>query len=256
MFSWASVANDSCPSGTPIFFIKNRKISRDIIVFCKPQIAEFRFDICRTYRFRCPLPEAVVGRNNSILFPRFRALNIFLCFHVRVPDIVSRVRFSRCRKLWVTPVYIVIALPGLSGLLRAVLVSLPTPQRLESWDAWDTKTLGLVFACTGLSGFGFATAEPSPTFRSCPLFDISFGFLDNSETKWLKWLRENEDTVMMFNKRSTLFHSSLEKLPLDRISASWFLVSTYLVWILGSKMDSIKQTNPKQLCGFSSHVSW
>ena len=41
---------------------------------------------------------------------------------------------------------------------------------------------------------------------------------------------------MLFNKRSELFHSSLEKLPLVRMSASWFLVSTYLIWIFGSKL--------------------
>ena len=38
---------------------------------------------------------------------------------------------------------------------------------------------------------------------------------------------------MMFNKRSKLFHSSVEKQPLVRMSASWFLVSTYLISIPG-----------------------
>ena len=172
---------------------------RDIIDICNLQIAEFRFDICRTCRFRCPLPGAVVGRNNSILFPSFKALDIpvFFTWECLTLSVVSDSVAVRCRKLWVAPVCIVIALSGLSGLLRAVLVSLPTPQRLESWDAWDTKTRGLVFARTGLSGFGFATAEPSPTFDSCPLFDMGFGCLEKSETKWLKWLRENEDTVMI-----------------------------------------------------------
>ena len=162
-------------------FHQESKNLGDTIDICNLHIAKFHSDICRTYRFRCSLPEAVVGRNNSIMFPRFGPLDIFLCFRLRVPDIVSRVRFSRC-PLWVSPVCTVTALPGLSGLLRAVLVSLPTRQRLESWDAWDTKTLGLVFECTGLSGFGFATAEPSPTFCSYPLFDMGFGFLEKSET--------------------------------------------------------------------------
>ena len=31
-----------------------------------------------------------------------------------------------------------------------------------------------------------------------------------------------------------------EKLPLVRMSASWFLVSTYLIWISGFRMDSVK----------------
>ena len=38
---------------------------------------------------------------------------------------------------------------------------------------------------------------------------------------------------MMFNKRSRLFHSSVEKQPLVRVSASWLLVSTYLISISG-----------------------
>ena len=38
-----------------------------------------------------------------------------------------------------------------------------------------------------------------------------------------------------------LFHSSRVKLPLVKMSASWCLVSMYLVWILGSKINPIKQ---------------
>ena len=41
---------------------------------------------------------------------------------------------------------------------------------------------------------------------------------------------------MMFNKQSKLFHSFLEKQPFLRMSASWFLVSTFLIWILRSKL--------------------
>ena len=40
----------------------------------------------------------------------------------------------------------------------------------------------------------------------------------------------------MFNKRRKWSHSSLVKLPLVDMSASWFLVSKYLIWILGSKL--------------------
>ena len=115
----------------------------------------------------------------------------------------------------------------------SVLFSL---QRLGPSDTWHTKLLGLALASTGLIGFGFAVAESSPEFCSCPLFHTGFGFLEGSETKWLKWLRENMDRFMMFNKRSKLFHSSLEKLPVVRKSASWFLESTYLIWILGSRL--------------------
>ena len=41
---------------------------------------------------------------------------------------------------------------------------------------------------------------------------------------------------MMFNKRRRWFHSSRVKFPLVNISASWFLVSTYLIWILRPKL--------------------
>ena len=61
-------------------------------------------------------------------------------------------------------------------------------------------------------------------------------FLEKSESKWLTWLRGNVRTVMMFFKRSKLFHSSSEKLSFGRISVRWFLKSTYLIWILGSKL--------------------
>ena len=59
-------------------------------------------------------------------------------------------------------------------------------------------------------------------------------FCEKSETKWLEWQRRNVDTFMIVSKRSKLFHSSVEKLPSVQMSASWFLVSTYIIWILGS----------------------
>ena len=37
-------------------------------------------------------------------------------------------------------------------------------------------------------------------------------------------------------QRRRWFHSSRVKLPLVYMSASWFLVSTYLIWSLGSKL--------------------
>ena len=88
----------------------------------------------------------------------------------------------------------------------------------------------------GFIDFGFVTAGSAVKFCSCPLFDMDLEFLEKSETKWLKWLRGNVYTVRMFFKRSKSFHSSSEKLPLVRISVSWILVSTYLIWILGPKL--------------------
>ena len=44
----------------------------------------------------------------------------------------------------------------------------------------------------------------------------------------LKWL--------MLNKHKRWFHSSRVKFPSVNMSASWFLVSMHLIWILGSKL--------------------
>ena len=48
-------------------------------------------------------------------------------------------------------------------------------------------------------------------------------------------MQENIKKFMVFNKRRRWSHSSRVKLPLVDMSASWFLVSTYLIWILESK---------------------
>ena len=80
-------------------------------------------------------------------------------------------------------------------------------------------------------GLDFATVSFSLIFLSQFLFDMVFPFSIER-----KWLREHMEKFMMFNKRSRLSHSSRVKPPLVNMSASWFLVSTYLIWILGSKL--------------------
>ena len=57
----------------------------------------------------------------------------------------------------------------------------------------------------------------------CVLFDIP-----SEHSARLKWL--------LLNKHKRWFHSSRVKFPLVSMSASWFLVSVYLIWILGSKL--------------------
>ena len=42
--------------------------------------------------------------------------------------------------------------------------------------------------------------------------------------------------LLILTKRRRLFHSSRVKFPLVSMSASWFLVSMYLIWILGSRL--------------------
>ena len=51
------------------------------------------------------------------------------------------------------------------------------------------------------------------------------------------------------------FHSSFEKLPLVRMSASWFLVSTNLTWILGSKLNDPTKLPIKSDSVSSRHTS-
>ena len=47
----------------------------------------------------------------------------------------------------------------------------------------------------------------------------------------------------MLNKHKRWFHSSRVKFPLVSMSASWFLVSMYLIWVFGSKLiRSINQS--------------
>ena len=46
---------------------------------------------------------------------------------------------------------------------------------------------------------------------------------------------------MMSNRCKRLFHSSRVKLPLVHKSVIWFLMSTCLIWILGSTIDSVEQ---------------
>ena len=65
-------------------------------------------------------------------------------------------------------------------------------------------------------GFDFATILSCP-YSSCILFAIVPGQL----AELLKWL--------MLNKWKRLFHSSRVKLPFVNMSASWYLVSTYLM---------------------------
>ena len=45
----------------------------------------------------------------------------------------------------------------------------------------------------------------------------------------------------MLNKHTRWFHSQRVKFSFVKMSASWFFVSMYLIWIIGSKIDSIKQ---------------
>ena len=65
---------------------------------------------------------------------------------------------------------------------------------------------------------------------------------------WKKWLRENVERFMMWNRCKRLFHSSRVKLPLVHKSVIWFLMSTYLIWILGSKLIPLNNQSTATRC--------
>ena len=88
-------------------------------------------------------------------------------------------------------------------------------------DAEDDRVEGAL-AIKLIIGLDFAVTLSSPD-SSCVLFDITW-----EQTVELKWL--------MINKHKRWFHSSRVKFPLVSMSASWFLVSMYLIWILGCRL--------------------
>ena len=98
----------------------------------------------------------------------------------------------------------------------------------------STKLTGLAFP--GTIGFGSAIGEPTLKVASWPLFDMALCFPIGSQRNLLKWLQDNIEKFKMLSKWRRWFHSSRVKLPLVSMSASWFLGSTYLIWIFGSKV--------------------
>ena len=92
-------------------------------------------------------------------------------------------------------------------------------------DVVEASTLGfLALHCETkfIIGFDFAVTLSSLA-PSCVLFDIT-----SRQLVELKWL--------MLNKHKRWFQSSRVKFHFVSMSASWFLVSIYLIWILGSKL--------------------
>ena len=127
-----------------------------------------------------------------------------LCGYNRSPCCIYKqfIRFPLLRR----PSFITV--PFLSSFMRTriqrvpflMLLSLRAQRKLASILLW--LSLHLIF---------------------CVVFDIT-----SEQSVELKWL--------MFNKHKRWFHSSLVKFVLVRMSASWFLVSMYLIWILESKL--------------------
>ena len=99
---------------------------------------------------------------------------------------------------------------------------------VRTWEDWFVAV-----------DFDFATLLSS-SFCSCILFAIVLEQLIK-----LEFLAQQVELKgLMLSKWRRLFHSSRVKLPLVKMSASWCLVSMYLIWILQSRVI-VSTTNPR-----------
>ena len=103
--------------------------------------------------------------------------------------------------------------------LKLWLGALSIPGQFDALELCAVEELATVFETRFDVGLDFSIIISS-LVPSCILFDIVGGQL--AELK-----------MLILNKRRRWFHSSRVKLPFVRMSASWFLVSTYLIWIFG-----------------------
>ena len=135
-------------------------------------------------------------------------LHHFIRFpHLRRPILVSIPLWTGC---------------SFYGLRGNWLSDLVFPRVSDAIEASTSGVLSLHRETKFIIGFDFAVTLSSPA-SSCVLFDIT-----SEQSVELKWL--------MLNKHKRWFHSSRVDFPLVRMSASWFLVSMYLIWIMGSKL--------------------
>ena len=123
---------------------------------------------------------------------------------------------------------------------------------LSTHGLFDAVGLGtveeLVAACVTRFnvGFDFATILSSP-FSSCILFAIVSRQLVELEF----WEQQIKLKWMMLKKWRRLFHSSRVKFPFVNISASWCVVSTYLIWIF--RFILLLPTSKYMRSGYMSH---
>ena len=127
---------------------------------------------------------------------------------------------------------------SIPGLLDAI--GLFTNDELVATELVRFITVGLDFAQILFS-----------SFCSCILFAI-LSVMQLSKLRFLAQQRELKGPRL--NKWRRLFHSSRVKCPFVNVFAIWCLVSMYLIWILGSKNNPIKQPIQSNPVG-SSHMS-
>ena len=130
----------------------------------------------------------------------------------------ERVWDARCEQTTGLPILSYFSACGLRGLWLSCLVF---PRLSDAVKDSADGALSLLRTIKFVVGLDFAVAPSSPD-SFCVLLDIT-----SEHSAELKWL--------MLNKHERWFHASRVKFPLVKMSASWFLVSMYLIWILGSR---------------------
>ena len=158
---------------------------------------------------------------------------------ILLPSFLVAWRIFSCRLTWVFFDFRFLSHRAPSFLVPAdscsFIVIPRIDQRSQTW--WRNLSLHWL-RITRLTGLAFAVGEPSFEVVFCPRFDMVPIMMRSLtwERKLLKWLQEYIEKLITLNKHRKWFHSCFEKLPLVRMSTSCFLVSTYLIWILGSKL--------------------
>ena len=65
---------------------------------------------------------------------------------------------------------------------------------------------------------------------------FQMAFLRKEKNGCIRWLRENVVSFMRKKRCNKLCHPSRVQLPFVKMSASWFMDSTYLIWTFGSRL--------------------
>ena len=141
---------------------------------------------------------------------------------------LPHLRTGRC----VILIWVSTGFPVLSWSIKPYwLGALSIPGRLDAFGLSTVEELASVFETRFNVRFDFATILYSP----CPcriLVAIVIGQL--AELKFSE--QQTELKWLMLQKWRRLFHSSREKLSFVNMSASWCVVSTFLIWIFGSNL--------------------
>ena len=209
-----------------------------------------RFNLCRTFAKTFSMLdyrklEVCGGPTSSLLVDsEFRCAPVSQCLNADLsPALVSqcmKTDFSLCATLeslllcfsTLHPSFSACEIrnPTQSGILWAVRrTRFQRGGLFRAQISWYEAYWPLILTTTG----------SSPVLLSWALFDMVFGF-----TTERKWLQENIVKFMTLNKRRRWFHSSRVKLTSVNMSTNRFLVSTYLTWMVGSKLTlSNNQSN-------------